>query len=65
MSFNSRFKVEEVDAFQRKLDEKGSRLIDHLFIRRGRVYYQKSGQQLIQEVQTLLDEKTKEWQNIK
>jgi hydroxyacyl-ACP dehydratase HTD2-like protein with hotdog domain len=51
--------------FQRKIEEKGGRLIDHLFIRRGRVYYQKSGQQLIQEVQTLLDEKTKEWQNIK
>ena len=63
-TFNSRFKVEEVEAFQRKIKEKGGRLIDHLFIRRGRVYYQKSGQQLIQEVKTLLDEKTKEWQNI-
>jgi flavodoxin len=63
-TFNSRFKVEEVEAFQRKIEEKGGRLIDHLFIRRGRVYYQKSGRQLIQEVQTLLDEKTKEWQNI-
>jgi flavodoxin len=63
-TFNSRFKVEEVEAFQRKIEEKGGRLIDHFFVRRGRVYYQKSGRQLIQEVQTLLDEKTKEWQNI-
>ena len=60
-TFNSKFKTEAIKEFQRKVEEKGGRLIDHIFIRRGRVYYQMSGNELIQEAQNLLDKKVKEW----
>ena len=60
-TFNSKFKTEPIKEFQREVEEKGGRLIDHIFIRRGRVYYQMSGNELIQEAQNLLDKKVKEW----
>lgn len=60
-TFNSKFKAEAIKEFQGKVKEKGGRLIDHIFIRRGRVYYQMSGNELIQEAQNLLDKKVKEW----
>ena len=49
-TFNSRFKAEEIDKFQEEIQKKGGKLIDHVFIRRGRVYYQKSGEQLLEEL---------------
>ena len=61
-TFNSRFKPEKIQEFRLKLENKGGKLVDHIYIRRGRVYYQKSGQELIQEAQTLLDEKLSAWQ---
>ena len=42
------------------MEEKGGRLIDHIFIRRGRVYYQKSGEQLLEESREIVEEKMKE-----
>ena len=60
-TFNSRFKPEKIQEFRRKIEEKGGKLVDHIYIRRGRVYYQKSGQELIQEAQTILDEKFGAW----
>jgi len=59
-TFNSRFKSEEIEKFQGEIEKKGGRLIDHIFIRRGRVYYQKSGEQLIGESQEIIKEKMKE-----
>jgi flavodoxin len=60
-TFNSRFKSEEIQEFQELIENKGGRFLDHIFIRRGRVYYQMSGNELIQEAQNLLDKKVKEW----
>ena len=62
-TFNSRFKSEEIEKFQGEIEKKGGRLIDHIFIRRGRVYYQKSGEQLLEESQEIIKEKIKEWIN--
>jgi len=62
-TFNSRFKSEEIDKFREEIEKKGGRLIDHIFVRRGRVYYQKSGEQLIGESQEIIKEKMKEWIN--
>jgi len=62
-TFNSRFKSEEIKLFQKEIEKKGGRLIDHIFIRRGRVYYQKSGEQLLEESQDIIKEKMKEWIN--
>jgi flavodoxin len=63
-TFNSRFKPEKIQEFRRKTEEKGGKLVDHIYIRRGRIYYQKNGVELIQEAQTLLDEKMSEWQTL-
>ena len=60
-TFNSRFKTEEIVKFRTEIERKGGRLIDHIFIRRGRVYYQKSGTQLIEESREIAAEKMKEW----
>ena len=62
-TFNSRFKSEEIEKFQGEIEKKGGRLIDHIFIKRGRVYYQKSGEQLIGESQEIIKEKMREWIN--
>jgi len=61
-TFNSKFKAEPIKEFQREVEEKGGRLIDHIFIRRGRVYYQMSGKELIRQAQDLLDKKIEKWQ---
>jgi flavodoxin len=60
-TFNSRFKSEEIEEFQGEIEKKGGRLIDHIYVRRGRVYYQKSGEQLIEESREIAEEKMKEW----
>jgi len=62
-TFNSRFKSEEIELFQKEIEKKGGRLIDHIFIRHGRVYCQKSGAQLLEESQEIINEKMKEWIN--
>ena len=53
--------TEAIEEFQRRIESKGGKFIDHLYIRRGRVYYQKSGEELIREVQDLLETKIPEW----
>jgi len=63
-TFNSRFKAEEIELFQKEIEKKGGRLIDHIFIKRGRVYYQKSGEQLLEESQKIINEKMKKWINV-
>ena len=60
-TFNSRFKSEEIEKFRGEIENKGGRLIDHIFIRRGRVYYQKSGEQLIGESREIVEEKMRVW----
>jgi len=62
-TFNSRFKSDEIEKFRGEIEKKGGRLIDHIFIRRGRVYYQKSGEQLLEESREIVEEKMKEWIN--
>ncbi|MCP4581441.1 MAG: flavodoxin/nitric oxide synthase [candidate division Zixibacteria bacterium] len=63
-TFNSRFKDEEIEEFQKRVENKGGRFVDHVYIRRGRVYNQKSGMELILEAQSLLEAKVPEWLEI-
>jgi len=60
-TFNSKFKSEEIELFRKEIEKKGGRLIDHIFVRRGRIYYQKSGEQLIEESREIAEAKMKEW----
>ena len=56
-TFSSRFKYEEIELFQREIEKRGGKLIDHISIRRGRVYYQKNGEQLVEESREIIKEK--------
>ena len=46
---NSRFVQSEIDAFASRVEARGGRLIQHLFLRRGRIYWQKSREDLLAE----------------
>ncbi|ELI8170295.1 TPA: flavodoxin family protein [Yersinia enterocolitica] len=47
---NSRFKQKEIDAFATRVEAHGGHLIGHVFLRRGRIYWQKSREELIEEI---------------
>ncbi|MBW1713009.1 MAG: flavodoxin/nitric oxide synthase [Deltaproteobacteria bacterium] len=59
-TFNSRFKPEEVAKFQKLVENKGGRFKKHIWVTRGRFYNQKSGDELLAEVWSLLEQKA-EW----
>ena len=50
MTGNSRFKQEGVDAFAERVQARGGRLTRHIFLRRGRIFWQKSREELLREV---------------
>ena len=60
-TFNSRFKQEEIEEFKELITKKEGNFIDHVFIRRGRVYYQKSGETLMNEARDVAEEKLNTW----
>lgn len=60
-TFNSRFKAEEIQEFGHKIENNGGRLVDHIYVRRGRVYRQMSGEQLIEESREIVDDNMKKW----
>jgi flavodoxin len=49
MTGNSRYKQEGVDAFGARVHARGGRLVRHVFLRRGRIYWQKSRETLLRE----------------
>ena len=61
---NSRFEQAETNAFAKRVEARGGRLIRHAFLRRGRIYWQKSREELLREVQDLvvLQEKRPRWE---
>ncbi len=60
-TFNSRFKDKHIQVFSDLLGEKGGKLIDHIYVRRGRIYNQIDTAELIDEVQTVLRGKESKW----
>jgi flavodoxin len=47
---NSRFKQSEIDAFATRVEARGGKLVHHIFLLRGRVFWQKSRTELLAEV---------------
>lgn len=47
MTGNSRFEQTEIDAFAARVEARGGRLVHHVFLRRGRVFWQKSRHELL------------------
>ncbi len=53
---NSRFEQSETDAFARAVQARGGHLVQHVFLRRGRIFWQKSREELLQEARVQLGE---------
>ncbi len=53
---NSRFEQSEIDAFARRIETRGGRLIRHIFLRRGRIYWQKSREELLKEIRAEMEQ---------
>ncbi|WNZ80891.1 hypothetical protein [Pseudomonas sp. P105] len=56
MTGNSRFKQEEIDKFSHLINSRGGHLIHQEFIRRGRVYWQMSRGELLDTVNSSMNE---------
>lgn len=63
-TFNSRFKSEEIHKFQKLIDNKDGKFLDHVYVRRGRIFNQISGNELIKRVQELLNARNSKWRSI-
>jgi hypothetical protein len=50
MTGNSRFKQSEIDSFAGRIEAHVGRLTKYLFLRRGRIYWQKSREDLLKQV---------------
>lgn len=51
---NSRFEQAETDAFAARVQARGGKLVKHLFFQRGRIYWQKTRAELLEEVRNSL-----------
>jgi len=63
-TFNSRFKSEEIQEFQELIENKGGRFLDHIYVRRGRIYNQIRGSKLIKNTQELLNTRIDNWRSV-
>jgi hypothetical protein len=51
---NSRYEQGEIDAFAARVEARGGRFVRHIFLRRGRIYWQKSRADLLREIRAEL-----------
>ena len=58
---NSRFKEELIDKFGKLVEEKNGKFLGMRFIRRGRIYWQKTPDEVNEEVRDALDARQKIW----
>jgi hypothetical protein len=54
MTGNSRFEQGEIDAFAARVAARGGGFVRHIFLRRGRIYWQKSRADLLREIRAEL-----------
>ena len=52
---NSRFEPGEIHAFAKRVEARDGHLIGHVFLRRGRIYWQKSRDELLKETRAEMD----------
>ena len=63
-TFNSRFKSKYIHEFQRVISNRGGRFLDHIYVRRGRIYNQLSGDELNRKTQELLNTRNSKWRRL-
>lgn len=64
MTGNSRKTDEKTGKFETLVEEKNGKLLDVLFIRRGRIYWQKTPEQVNKEVLNALKDRRKMWSDL-
>ena len=52
---NSRYEPAEIHAFAKRVEARGGRFVEHIFLRRGRIYWQRSREALLKEVRAETD----------
>ncbi len=60
-TFNSRFKAAYIEEFQKLVEKKGGRFLDHIYVRRGRIYDQIDRNELIKQFRILLKNRESKW----
>ncbi len=63
-TFNSRFKSEYIEKFKKLVEKKGGQFHDHIYVRRGRWYFQLGREELLEKFNKILDEKEEEYSGI-
>ena len=63
-TFNSRFKQEYIDKFKNMIKKNGGELIDHIYVRRGRIIWQMDEEEMVGEFIKILDEKEKKYDKL-
>lgn len=56
---NSRFRQEETNIFEKRIEAHGGHLIQHIFLQRGRIYWQKNNEELLDDVRKEICDKYK------
>ncbi len=60
-TFNSQFKADNIVEFQKLVEQKGGAFLDHIYVRRGRVYNQIDREELLTQVRDLLRKSESKW----
>ncbi len=63
-TFNSKFKSKYIDKFKKLVKKKGGQFHDHIYVRRGRWYFQLNREELLEKFNKILDEKEEEYSGI-
>ncbi len=60
-TFNSRFKQENIHKFRKLIEGRGGRWLDHIYVRRGRVYWQLSRKELLSRMRAQIKARSAGW----
>lgn len=63
-TFNSKFKSKYIEKFKKLVEKKGGKFHDHIYVRRGRWYFQLRREELLEKFNEILDEKEEEYSGI-
>ncbi|GAM57553.1 hypothetical protein JCM19231_2672 [Vibrio ishigakensis] len=64
MTGNSRYEEEKIAKFSTLVETNNGRYLDMLFVQRGRIYWQKTKDEVNVEVREALESHTAQWQEI-
>jgi len=63
-TFNSKFKSKYIEEFKKLVKKKGGKFLDHIYVRRGRWFFQLSREELLEKFNKLLDMKEEKYNGI-